>query len=330
MQADLEESLGSAVETFRATLAAMADAGARAYPPAGDELKRNLLGLHQNLTGTPSPSAFEQTERVAGRELKSWGDGAARHYEDSTKEIKSLLLVVAKVAADVGERDQRYGSRFRDLAGQLEGAAKLESVVQMRQALSRSAVELVTYVDRMTEDSKQSVDKLRAEVSIYQTRVEQAERLAALDPLTGVCNRRVIERQLEERVKRGAPFCVVYLDLDGFKRINDTFGHLAGDDVLRQFASELRQSLPPTDTVGRLGGDEFVVLIDGAMEEAKQRVERVRKWVSGDYSLSTEKGKQKVPVGAAVGIAVWQPGTSAKELLRAADAAMYQDKKTNR
>lgn len=323
MQADLEESLGSAVASFRATLAAIADAGARAYPPAGESLKNGLLGLHQFLAGTPSPTAFEQAEQAAGRELKSWSEGAARHYEDSTREVKSLLLVVAKAAADMGERDQRQGSRFRDLAGQLEGAAKLESVVQMRQVLSASATELVTCVDRMAEDSKRSLDQLRAQVSSYQARVEQAERLAALDPLTGVSNRRVIERQLEDRVARAAPFCVVYLDLDGFKRINDTFGHLAGDDILRQFASELRQSLRPVDTVGRYGGDEFIVLIDGSLEEAAQRIERVRKWVTGEYTVSTDRGQQKVKVGAAIGVAMWQAGRSAKDLLRAADGAMY-------
>jgi diguanylate cyclase (GGDEF)-like protein len=185
----------------------------------------------------------------------------------------------------------------------------------------------VNYVTKMTEDGKRTVEQLRAQISSYEERMQEAERLASVDPLTGVSNRRIFERRIERRVAEAAPFFVMYLDLNGFKQINDTLGHQAGDDLLKQFAGELRHSLRPTDMVGRLGGDEFSVVVDGAAGDVNQRIADVKKHVNGDYSLATEKGKTKVPITAAIGLAVWKAGATAQQLLSAADQAMYEDKK---
>jgi diguanylate cyclase (GGDEF)-like protein len=197
----------------------------------------------------------------------------------------------------------------------------------MRQSLSSTAVELVSCVNKMAEDGKRAVEQLRFQVSSYQERVQEAERLAAIDALTGVASRRILERQLELRVSTGSPFCVVYLDLNGFKQINDTLGHTAGDDLLKLFAGELGHSLRATDCVGRVGGDEFVVLIDGSLETVRERMAVVANRINGNYTLSTEAGKRKIALTAALGIAAWKPGATAQQLLTAADRAMYHDKK---
>ena len=78
-------------------------------------------------------------------------------------------------------------------------------------------------------------------------------------------------------------------DLDYFKQINDTLGHGAGDDLLKQFAGELRHGVRPTDMVGRLGGDEFAVVVDGAAGDVKQRIQDVKRHVNGDYSYQNLK-----------------------------------------
>ena len=327
MQVDLEESLRSAIESYRAALASVGDAGARAYPPAGDNLKQSLLKLQQNLVAAATPGAFAQTEQGVKQELKNWSDHAARYYEDSAEEIKALLLQVAQAAAEVGNRDQQYGEHFQGFAERLQGAAKLDNISAMRHSLSNSAVELVGLVNKMTEDGKRTVEQLRAQVTAYEGKVREADRLASIDPLTGVNNRRILERQLERRVTQAAPFFVIYLDLNNFKNINDTLGHQAGDDLLKQFAGELGHSFRPTDVVGRLGGDEFLIVVDGEAGDVKERIAQVKKQLDGVYSLPTGAGKRKVSITAAVGIAAWKPGDSAQELLNAVDLAMYEDKK---
>jgi len=327
MDGDLKESLRSALESYRAALIDVGEAGARAYPPSGENLRQSLLKLHENLLTTVTPDAFAQAKQQFGQELKTWGDSASYYYQESADDIKNLLLQVAKAAGEVGDRDQKYGEHFQTLAGRLQGAAKLENVSAMRQSLTSSAVELLNGVSKMTEDGKRTVELLRAQISIYEERVEEAERLASVDPLTGIGNRRHLERQLDRRVASRTPFFMIYLDLNEFKRINDTLGHLAGDEILKQFAGELGHSLRSTDALARLGGDEFVAVIDGAVGDVADRIEGIKKLVNGLYTLSTETGKRKVSVAAAVGISVWKAGNTAQDLLRDADAAMYHDKK---
>jgi diguanylate cyclase (GGDEF)-like protein len=87
-------------------------------------------------------------------------------------------------------------------------------------------------------------------------------------------------------------------DLDGFKQTNDRYGHSAGDALLKQFAAELRMFLRSTDIVSRWGGDEFLVIVDCRVEEVRERIEPVGKWVYGDYTLQVDGQTHKVGVQA--------------------------------
>jgi len=121
---------------------------------------------------------------------------------------------------------------------------------------------------------------------------------------------------------------VVMLDLDGFKQVNDTYGHATGDGLLQQFSRELRTNIRSTDIVGRWGGDEFIVVLDCDLNTANSQVERVRKWVLGEYSIQTDgaSGKVKVRINASIGIAQWQSGQTMQALVARADSAMYREK----
>jgi len=110
---------------------------------------------------------------------------------------------------------------------------------------------------------------------------------------------------------------VMMFDLNGFKQVNDTHGHLAGDEVLKQFATELRGAFRPLDDVGRWGGDEFIVVLDCGLEEARGHVERVQKWVFGDYTVRGEGSPRKLPVDASVGVAAWREGRRPRRCWRA-------------
>ena len=114
--------------------------------------------------------------------------------------------------------------------------------------------------------------------------------------------------EIERRREKRMPFCVVLLDLDSFKPVNDNYGHGAGDDLLRQFAGELRGYFRPGDVVGRWGGDEFIVVARGDEEAARTSVDRLRKWAFGTYKVKTTKGVCSVPLTASVGIAPWEYG----------------------
>jgi diguanylate cyclase (GGDEF)-like protein len=168
---------------------------------------------------------------------------------------------------------------------------------------------------------------MRGQLHQYQVKLEEAERLASVDSLTGLQNRRRIEAVLELRLEQGRAFSAMVFDLNGFKQVNDTYGHMAGDEVLKQFATELRGAFRPLDDVGRWGGDEFIVVLDCGLEDARRHVERVRKWVFGDYAVQGDGPARKLSVDASVGVAAWREGETIAEMLARADRDMYQQKK---
>jgi diguanylate cyclase (GGDEF)-like protein len=197
----------------------------------------------------------------------------------------------------------------------------------MRQSVVESAAELKTAVRKMAEEGEQSVSQLRAEVANYRSKLEQSEKREAVDTLTGLANRREIEAQIEDRISWNRPFCLAILDLNEFKRINDVHGHMAGDDLLKQFAAEMKAQFRPDDVVGRWGGDEFVVVVDTDLDGARVRLDRVRQWAFGDYEISSGRNVVEVVVMASIGIAEWDGEESTVELMARADERMYAEKR---
>ncbi len=154
---------------------------------------------------------------------------------------------------------------------------------------------------------------------------QELERMATTDPLTGLANRAALLGRLEALVRAGRSFAVLLVDLDGFKAVNDTFGHLAGDAVLRQVADRLRRTVRSDDTVGRLGGDEFLVVAPVQSREAAGELAR-RLLVALSQPLRIED--RTVSLGGSIGVLFCADGACpARDVLRDADLALYEAKR---
>jgi diguanylate cyclase (GGDEF)-like protein len=190
-----------------------------------------------------------------------------------------------------------------------------------------SAAALKTCVEQMAEESRASVRELSKEVNQYRNRLRESERISMLDPLTNLANRRAFEGQLQARIEGRAVFSLLMIDLNEFKSVNDRYGHMAGDDLLRQFAAELSGQFSGDDLVGRWGGDEFVVLTACDLKEARARAERIRHWAMGEYKIKAGTGAVvKVPLQGSIGVAQWNGKEDGAKLLARADAGSYDAK----
>jgi diguanylate cyclase (GGDEF)-like protein len=172
--------------------------------------------------------------------------------------------------------------------------------------------------------------ELRAKQRDLQAALELAERLSREDELTGLFNRRAVMQSLDGEVARarryGGSLSVLMVDVDHFKRVNDTFGHPVGDEVLRQLGSTMTTNLRRADVAGRYGGEEFVVVLpetpsSGAIALAEQLRQRIG-------ALKFEEGPQKITIS--IGIAGMESGDHADTLLQAADEALYRAKQDGR
>lgn len=173
---------------------------------------------------------------------------------------------------------------------------------------------------------------LEAELAALRARLAEAEHAADRDMLTGALNRRGFMRELHrtmsvvERYKR--PAAVLYIDLDGFKAINDSYGHATGDSVLRAIARLLIDHVRESDIVGRLGGDEFGVLLnDVSAEEAQRKACALADAI--DAATFTHEGMSH-RVRGSIGLHVMQRVEDPEDALARADEAMYAEKHARR
>jgi diguanylate cyclase (GGDEF)-like protein len=157
---------------------------------------------------------------------------------------------------------------------------------------------------------------------------EQLRHQAYHDALTGLPNRLNLVETVEQELQGGSSTAVLYLDLDRFKTVNDTWGHSAGDELLSQFSRRLEGAIRTQDLAGRLGGDEFAVLVrDAEAETALAVARRVLDAIDGTYALECGDVACHVSVGIAVGAAA---STTGEDLIRNADIAMYSVKRSER
>jgi diguanylate cyclase (GGDEF)-like protein len=165
-------------------------------------------------------------------------------------------------------------------------------------------------------------------IAALEARAEVFEKLAILDPLTGLFNRRFATDHLPSEIARaerqGYPFTLLMIDLNGFKQINDIYGHAAGDLALREFAHALKKSVRSSDLPVRIGGDEFMVLLPEC------RAYSVPQTLARLKGLTISHNGSEFPLKFSAGWAEWRPGETPEQLIDRTDHAVYTDKRTGK
>jgi diguanylate cyclase (GGDEF)-like protein len=176
------------------------------------------------------------------------------------------------------------------------------------------------------------IERLKAQLAQAHRTVRELEARADVDPLLDILNRRGFERELKRALayvaRYGAAAALLYIDLDGFKAIDDRYGHSAGDALLKAVARELTGHVRASDTVARLGGDEFGVLLWNLGEP--QAAAKARELEALIEQTGIVHGDARLSVGASVGIAPLSVGAAPDATIDAADKAMYARKKERR
>jgi len=197
---------------------------------------------------------------------------------------------------------------------------------EIEQQLRDAKANLEVQVAERTQDLAETVEQLQEEIKQRKKMAAELEFLANHDALTGLPSLRLCKDRLDlslARSRRNNLMSVVmFIDLDGFKQINDRFGHEAGDVVLKATANRIKALVREIDTVARIGGDEFVVILSDVPDN--EIVQRVAANVIDQVGQPVRIGQEKVSVGASIGISIYpEDGATSEELIRAADKAMY-------
>lgn len=328
------ETKEETVALLKLVVAAMGQHDAALNPLSFAVFYEHLAGINRRLSQA-FDAAMRDTPRLSDAVVQ-------RLYSDfvadvGVNEAQRIQADMQRVMTDIVQSAQRtgaqagvFGEQLADLSGALDGdatqlAPHLDAAREGTQTLRRSVQDLQ---DRVAT-SQREIETLRAD--LLRTREE-----SMLDPLTRVLNRRGFDHQLDamlaEAPAKGATHCLIMLDIDHFKRVNDTHGHPVGDKVLQGLGAVLR-SVPaePGMACARYGGEEFAVLLPSTtLNRAVQLAETIRTRTHGLRVRSRTAQGSDLTVTLSAGVAAWHPGEDADELIACADAALYRSKSSGR
>ena len=254
-------------------------------------------------------------------EIRNGGWAAALHPDDRDRTTAAWSAAVrARTLFETEYRLRRHDAEYRHFS--VRGVPVMEKDGTIR--------EWVGVCTDITERKRHEEQLAEVNARMFEVLREQAVR----DPLTGLFNRQYLDETLMREIRRDrrrrAPFSLVMLDIDHFKVFNDTYGHAAGDEVLKELGKLLRDTVRASDIACRYGGEEFVVvLLDADLAAALPTVERICLDIKQKQCIY--RGQELPGITVSAGLAQYpMHGTSAEELLRAADEAMYAAKNAGR
>jgi diguanylate cyclase (GGDEF)-like protein len=259
-------------------------------------------------------SAGDSNRRLPSAE--QWAERASLRLQADKHDLKEILDLVDRAIDSVAGRDERYAREVGDIAQRLRSTASLKDLARVRQALVECAGSLTACVERIAEDGKESLERPAGKMEACQSRLDSADlHSPAWDLSTDFRDPRRLEEFLNVKIGTGHRFSLIRIVLSDLGGVNIRFGELAVDDLLKQFALELRRQFPAADLVARCGEDEFAVIVPTSCEEAELRVHRIRRAALGDYKVKSAERFVVIGIDAAIGVVAWDGSESGQALL---------------
>jgi diguanylate cyclase len=254
--------------------------------------------------------------------------------ESAEKASSSVLVEIEQVMEMIDlalGTTERYGESLQAMSAEMSGGVDRKRIREILESLV-VATKDVTATNRTLEAR---LRETRGEIETLRERLESARIETLTDPLTGIANRKHFEEMLaktiDQSVVEGTPMALVVIDIDHFKRFNDTFGHLTGDQVLRLVAQTMREQVKSKAMLARFGGEEFAIILpDASLDAARTAAERVRVAVMGRELVKRSTGESLGKVTISLGVAALRRGDTAPAMLERADQCMLAAKRAGR
>ena len=290
---------------------------------AGVVLMIGLSWLGLFLNGRPAPAAADSASNDAAK------DKAAREEFNNSVDV-ALDHVVSLIKGHLAAH-RVYQT---DLAGLNKGLAEALTRIEIQDVLVRlinSNLDMQTKVVELSKDLEAS----QRQIASLRSNVEEVGKIALIDDLTELGNRRFFKQVLQDEIVRahetGATLCLAMCDLDRFKAVNDRFGHVVGDHLLKLFAELLKRHMRGRGPAARYGGEEFTMLFPNAeIEDAHRTVETIRRELESKRWVVGPKSERLGAVTASFGIARLAAQESHDSFVRRADAKLYEAKANGR
>lgn len=251
------------------------------------------------------------------------------------RNLRELLAGFVDQLASFTESTSSYHDKIAHNAGRIAKANSIDEIGDLLDEVMQDTRVIQEEARRSRDDlhvARSHAEAAERKIAQLQHDLEEASRLMRHDQLTGILNRRgledVFEKESARALRREVSLCVALLDIDNFKRLNDTYGHDTGDDALIHLTRVIRDHLRPNDTVARLGGEEFIILYpESELSQATAALIRLQRELTKTYFLANDS---KILITFSAGVSLWQPTEPMDDVIKRADQAMYEAKQTGK
>lgn len=304
--------------------------------PEGADFRRRMLSYGAELAQRePQPARLEKIREQLGGELESFGEMQRRQVEEFVLEVRdSLRGLVAALRSSLDPADELAEGMDR-MQRHLAFASECDDLRELKRVVREQAETAKQALRRFAEEQQRAEREFESTVGSLQEKLEQAEIASQTDHLTHLANRAALDYYLEAILQKAklnsGRYSLAVLDLDGFKQINDSYGHPAGDQALNAFAGKLKMFLGSGAFISRLGGDEFVVVGQMPPQGLKRRLDDLLRNLQRSQILVDVEGRRvAVRLGMSAGITEVHSSDTRESLLRRADAELLEAKRSGK
>lgn len=297
-------------------------------------LSGQLAVLHQAFSQPLDIRSLDEVERRLRDVIDQQGK-LKKELSDAQSRLKQMLAGFIDRLADMSDSAGAFHDTLEHCATEIEQAediTQLSDVVENLLRETRAAQESAKRSSEDLQSLRDQVDLANNEIAKLQTELHHTSEMVRHDPLTGALNRKGLDETLKREIaraqRRASSLCIGLLDVDNFKRINDTHGHHAGDAALMHLTEVVKENLRPQDSLARFGGEEFVIILpDTDAEDAIKAMHRLQRALTNKYFLT---GGQKLLITFSAGVARLDDDEAPEAAIDRADKAMYRAKKAGK
>jgi len=309
-------------------------------PEAADEDTRTFAAGIKDFREQIARSTHDQETRrltiAALRACEQFLRKSRQFHTTRQQELRDLIGILRDTARHVAGDNTEFHAAMQAITDRFCGMSQIDDIRELKRQIADEASTLQSTLESKQKRDAEVMSALAERVETLQKNLSDAEEQLSLDPLTKVTNRGAFDRAIVRAVKHPhrakVPLSLAMLDIDHFKRINDTCGHPIGDRVILCVAQWITAAVRHTDLVARYGGEEFVVILEDAdLSAAEKRFTAVLKEIADrSFEYQADGETRALRFTMSCGVAQFAAGESAQDLVHRADQALYDAKKSGR